>query len=109
VAEFARVDALAAGSLVATTVDQALKELAATAPRVVGLSGRGCFRGIRLAHEDGGDYSSSEVLATVAQIRHAGVIVHPGPSCVQLVPALTYPEPDLHLMLERVATVLAAA
>ncbi|MGI5427443.1 hypothetical protein [Streptomyces sp. CA-179760] len=43
-----------------------------------------------MTHPDGRALAGTDVADLVTRIRHAGAIVHPGPSGIQLVPSLTY-------------------
>ncbi|MEV0393954.1 daptide-type RiPP biosynthesis aminotransferase [Polymorphospora rubra] len=71
-------------------------------PLVTGVTGIGCFWGLRLRTPGGGELPQTEVGRVVHAIRRAGVIVHPGPAGVQLVPALTYTDADLTELLDGV-------
>jgi len=75
-------------------------------PRVLGVRGRGAFRAFRIA---GGpreeEISREEVLRLVEKVRRRGVIVHPGPSGVQVIPAAVSDAADL----DRVADALLDA
>ncbi|MFI8325815.1 daptide-type RiPP biosynthesis aminotransferase [Streptomyces sp. NPDC085529] len=90
IAEMERLDAVAAGRNVAAWLQQGLTDLVDRHPLATGATGTGCFRTLRLAHPDGTPLTGADVAALVTRIREAGAIVHPGPSGVQLVPALTY-------------------
>lgn len=54
---------------------------------VTEVTGRGCFVGLGLRHQDGGPLSGAEVLHVVSAVAEHGVLVHPGPSAVELIPA----------------------
>ena len=90
IAEMERLDAVAAGRDVAAWLHRELTDLVERHPLVTGATGTGCFRSLRLVHPAGGDLTGVDVAGLVARIREAGAIVHPGPSGIQLVPALTY-------------------
>ncbi len=75
-----------------------------TVPLVTGASGKGCLRAIRLADEDGAPLSRQEIPAVIDALREAGATVHPGPGCVQLLPALVYDMANLEDLLSPVAT-----
>ncbi|MTE21823.1 aminotransferase class III-fold pyridoxal phosphate-dependent enzyme [Streptomyces sp. TRM43335] len=106
--EMRRLDAVALGRNLAERLDRELESLVAERPEVTGTTGVGCFRAVRLAGPDGAPLPHAEVPKVVAAIREAGAIVHPGPHCVQLFPALTYTEADLAELMERVRAGLAA-
>ncbi|GAA5154632.1 MULTISPECIES: daptide-type RiPP biosynthesis aminotransferase [Amycolatopsis] len=82
--ELARLDGCAKARENSVRLDGLLDRLSAH-PLVRGHRGTGCFRAIELTGR------SAEV---VAAARAAGLIVQPGPDCVQLVPALTYTAED---------------
>lgn len=79
-----------------------LADLADRHPLVVGHTGAGCFRAARLAWPDGTPFFPHDVMRAVDVIRSAGAIVHPGPGCVQLIPALTYEDEDVDTLFDRV-------
>jgi adenosylmethionine-8-amino-7-oxononanoate aminotransferase len=103
---FGALDALARGRAVAATLDAWLAELQADAARVAGVRGAGCFRAIELRDGDGAPLPPERVEQIVDACRANGAIVHPGPSCIQLVPALTYDGSQLAALLERVREVV---
>lgn len=74
----------------------AVRERMLAHPRILGMRGRGAFRALtvsgptsasRAAFEPSADASPGEVVQLVERVRRRGVIVHPGPSAVQLIPA----------------------
>lgn len=60
-------------------------------PRVIGSSGVGSFRALRVEGAD----TSQEVLRLVEAIRLRGAIVHPAPSGIQFVPPAVFSNEDL--------------
>jgi adenosylmethionine-8-amino-7-oxononanoate aminotransferase len=74
--------------------------LAHVHPSVERITGVGCFRSLRLSTPCGQPLPQSEVGRVVAHIRAAGAIVHPGPSGVQLIPALTYEPHEVAELLD---------
>lgn len=88
---------------VAERLDETLGAMPGEVPLVNGVSGKGCLRAIRLAAEDGIPLSRAEIPDVVDAIREAGATVHPGPGCVQLLPALIYDMADLQELLSRIA------
>ncbi|RXS69403.1 aspartate aminotransferase family protein [Streptomyces sp. TM32] len=70
---------------------------------VAGVRGMGCFRAVRLSLE-GADLPHDGVLRVVSAMREVGVVVQPGPSCIQLIPALVYTGAEL----EELETLLTA-
>lgn len=81
------LDACGAAVRTSARLDAMLDRLVAH-PLVSGHRGTGCFRAITLA---GPDVPAQVMVAA----RQAGVVVQPGPDCVQLVPALTYGDGEL--------------
>ncbi|MGO4453404.1 daptide-type RiPP biosynthesis aminotransferase [Arthrobacter sp. RAF14] len=75
---------------------------------VTAVSGRGLFRGIHLRHLNGDVLSGAEVMDVVGSIFDHGVIVHPGPSSIQLLPAYIYGSSGIREMLARIDGGLAA-
>lgn len=84
IGEMARLDACSLATENSLRLESMLDRLAAH-PLVTGHRGAGCFRALTL---------SGQVSAVVAAARRAGLLVQPGPDCVQLVPALTYTSDD---------------
>ncbi len=54
---------------------------------VTGVTGRGCFLGLELCDQDGNPLSGPEVLRVVSAVAANGVLVQPGPSSIELIPA----------------------
>ena len=106
IAQLHALDALARGDAVSARLDRWLAECAAL-PGVGSARGAGCFRALELCMPDGSPAGPEEVARVVAACRAAGAIVHPGPACIQLIPALTYEEADLDALLDSVACALA--
>lgn len=119
-------DALARGRALADRLEAGLGELVARtgdspAPvAAVGLSGAGCFRSVLLADRAGdpGGAADSDrpkpvtqdtVMSVVHRAQAAGIRVHPGPSCVQVIPALTMQPCELDDALEVLSSVLGSA
>ena len=63
-------------------------------PLVAGDGGVGCFRAVRLRLH-GRELADADVVRVMDEIRTAGVVVSPGPSCIQISPALVYQKDDL--------------
>lgn len=62
---------------------------------VTELTGRGCFLGLGLRHQDETPLSGLEVLRVVSAIAENGVLVQPGPSSIGLIPAYGFTASDL--------------
>lgn len=62
---------------------------------IADITGKGCFLGLGLRHEDGIEYTGSDVLAVASAIAEEGVIVQPGPSSIELIPAYGYSSDEL--------------
>lgn len=104
-AEFERLDGVEAGRGVAVQLDAGLRQIASALPGS-SLTGRGCFRAVHFGVTAGRPVSGEVVAQMVAECLRAGVIVQPGPSCIQLVPALTYQSGDLDRVIDTVGEVL---
>lgn len=59
------------------------------------VTGRGCFLGLELHDLDGNPLSGPEVLRVVSAIADKGVVVQPGPSCIELIPAYGFTAAEL--------------
>jgi adenosylmethionine-8-amino-7-oxononanoate aminotransferase len=95
--ELDRLDALGSARKLSERLDATLADAHPLVARVAGL---GCFRSLRVSTPDGAALPQAEVPGLVHHIRNAGAIVHPGPAGIQLVPALTYGEPELAELLD---------
>lgn len=102
-AELHRCDAVASSHRLGKHLDLALAGLVETHPLVAGCTGAGCLRAVHLTGADGESMPPAEVDAVVRAIRDAGALVHPGPGCVQLVPALVYTENGLDELLDLIS------
>ncbi|WAH95607.1 daptide-type RiPP biosynthesis aminotransferase [Arthrobacter sp. MMS18-M83] len=78
-------------------------------PGVGTATGRGCMRAIKLEIADGLPLSPSGVLAVVRRIHEAGAIVQPGPSRIQLLPALVFTKENFEELHAAIAGGLSAA
>jgi hypothetical protein len=76
-------------------------------PFVSATTGKGCLRSLRLSSGDGTPLEQTKIPAVIESIRDAGATVHPGPSCIQLLPALIYSDTDLEELLNSVKVGLA--
>lgn len=83
--EMERLDACSLASANSARLDGLLDRLSRH-PLVTGYRGTGCFRALCLAPG-----ASASVMAAT---RNMGLLLQPGPDCVQLVPALTYGDSD---------------
>jgi adenosylmethionine-8-amino-7-oxononanoate aminotransferase len=81
IGEMQRLNAVELGLANSLRLDGALERLAQH-PLVTGHRGAGCFRALELV--------PGVAQQVVESARRRGLIVQPGPDCVQLVPALTY-------------------
>ncbi|MFB0619121.1 daptide-type RiPP biosynthesis aminotransferase [Streptomyces sp. AGS-58] len=91
--EMERLRALDAAAEVGRRLDALFVRLA-DHPLVAGSDGAGCFRALRLA-QHGTPLGDDAVTAVLEEIREAGALLSPGPSCVQLAPALVYDDEDM--------------
>lgn len=60
------------------------------------ITGRGCFVGLGLRNPDGSPLSGADVLGAVSAIAHHGVLVQPGPSTIELIPAYGFDAEELN-------------
>lgn len=65
---------------------------------VVEVTGVGAFRALHLRDENGLPLAASRVLDVVECTRRAGAIVHPGPSAIQLIPALVFGDAEFEAL-----------
>lgn len=86
-AEMDRLGAVRRAARLSELLDRGIEALVASHPMIEYATGRGCFRALHLKAGSGGD---AVVAAAVESIRRCGAIVHPGPGCIQLIPALVY-------------------
>ncbi|HEY0532718.1 MAG TPA: daptide-type RiPP biosynthesis aminotransferase [Actinoplanes sp.] len=91
--EMRRLDVFARGRQVGDELTRVIAGLA-DHPLVAGDGGAGCFRAVRLRLQ-GRDLADAAVVRAMDEIRTAGVVVSPGPSCIQISPALVYDRTDL--------------
>jgi adenosylmethionine-8-amino-7-oxononanoate aminotransferase len=108
IAEMQRLDAVSRSSELSARLDIELARMVGNEPLVNATTGMGCLRSLRLSYGDGTPLEQAEVPAVIAAIREAGALVHPGPSCIQLLPALIYSDADLDELLNCVKRGLAA-
>lgn len=107
ISEMERLDAVAASARLGRRLDSLFTQLEDELDIVTATTGAGCLRAVRLGDADG-PLPQEEVPAAVAAVRDAGALVHPGPSCIQLLPALIYSDDDLDALLRCVTEGLAA-
>lgn len=85
-------------------------------PRVIGATGRGAFRALRVAtavsnreapEAQPTGASAEEVVRLVERVRQKGVIVHPGPSALQLIPAAVSSGAEIEQLGDTILEVLS--
>jgi adenosylmethionine-8-amino-7-oxononanoate aminotransferase len=91
--EMRRLDVFARGRAVGDELTRVIDGLA-DHPLVAGDGGVGCFRAVRLRFQ-GRDLADAGVGRVMDECRAAGLVVSPGPSCIQLSPALIYDKNDV--------------
>lgn len=106
--ETLRMGSIQRGAAVSARLDEVLGAMIGTVPLVASISGRGCLRAICLADDMGTPLARPTISGVVEAIREEGATVHPGPGCVQLLPALVYDMADLDELLARVAAGIAS-
>lgn len=107
ISEMERLDAVAASARLGRRLDLLLTRLEDELDIVTATTGAGCLRAVRLG-DAGKPLSPEEIRTVVTAVRDAGALVHPGPSCIQLLPALIYSDDDLDALLQCVTEGLAA-
>ncbi|MDT3726762.1 daptide-type RiPP biosynthesis aminotransferase [Streptomyces sp. DSM 41972] len=106
--EMERLGAVEAGRKLGEKLTLGLRALADENPRVVAVTGMGLFQSVRVTTADDRELTAPQVARMVDAVRAAGAVVHPGPSGIQLVPALTYSEEELAELLDCVSRGLDA-
>ncbi|SPT54431.1 Putrescine aminotransferase [Actinomyces bovis] len=89
-------DVLGQAAAVAYQLDERLHEITSVVPGT-GLTGTGCFRSLTLP-----GMNAAGVRHLVERCLYGGAVVHPGPNCIQLAPALVYGREDLDRLMDRV-------
>ncbi|MDR1295404.1 MAG: aminotransferase class III-fold pyridoxal phosphate-dependent enzyme [Bifidobacteriaceae bacterium] len=105
--EYHRLKALEQAARTAQTLDDWLDGITRELPGS-SATGRGCFRSLHLRSSNGEELTGQEVMALTEMSRQAGATVYPGPSCLQLVPALTYDCAQLNRLLETVGEIVTS-
>jgi len=103
VGEFHRLDLVAKSARLSNVIDVEFKRLLDATPMVVSVSGRGCLRAIHVADTTGAPLDGEAVSDLVDAVHQAGVLLHPGPSCLLLVPSLVMEEEDMRELMTRVS------
>jgi adenosylmethionine-8-amino-7-oxononanoate aminotransferase len=100
--QFEQLGALDSGRRNAKRLEDGLRAIADRNELVSGVTGAGCFRGLHLRTRRGELFWSHHVSQVIRAIRARGALVHPGPSAIQLVPALTFSEAEITELLTAV-------
>ncbi|MGO4246460.1 daptide-type RiPP biosynthesis aminotransferase [Paenarthrobacter sp. RAF54_2] len=108
ISEMRRLDHTTLTQRVSEGVNKLIAKLQGV-PGVGESSGRSCMRGILLRAKSGSPLSPNGVLAIVRRIHQAGAIVQPGPSRIQLLPALTYTQENFEELHAAIVHGLAKA
>ncbi|MFI0819797.1 daptide-type RiPP biosynthesis aminotransferase [Streptomyces sp. NPDC021098] len=108
ISEMQRLDAVVSGRRVADRLATRINELVDQHPLVNRSTGQGCFRTLHLRGPGGHRLAPPGVAWLVDRIRDEGAIVHPGPSGIQLVPALTWTDAETDELMACVETGLNA-
>jgi adenosylmethionine-8-amino-7-oxononanoate aminotransferase len=93
--QFKELDALPKSRRNGQLLDNGLREIAEHNELVSEVTGAGCFRGLHLRLPGGQPLWSHHVTQVIEAIRIRGALVHPGPSAIQVVPALTFREQEV--------------
>lgn len=94
IAELHRIDVEATTTALAADLSSLTTRLTADG-LVTEVTGSGCFLGLVLRDRRGGALSGEEVLRVVADIADNGVLVQPGPSAIELIPAYGFDSGEL--------------
>ncbi|MEV7608198.1 daptide-type RiPP biosynthesis aminotransferase [Microbacterium sp. NPDC089320] len=94
IAELHRIDVEATATALAADLSSLTTRLTADG-LVAEVTGSGCFLGLVLRDRRGGALSGEEVLRVVADIADNGVLVQPGPSAIELIPAYGFDSGEL--------------
>lgn len=108
IGELERLDAPLLSQNLSKRLDEHLERLVEREPLVAGTTGAGCLRAVHLTDTGGEPLDQTRITDVVTSVRAAGALVHPGPGCVQLLPALIYGDADLAELMDRVTAGLAA-
>ncbi|WP_341944811.1 daptide-type RiPP biosynthesis aminotransferase [Microbacterium sp. LWH11-1.2] len=92
--ELRRIDVQSTARALATGLWEMATSLKAEG-LVAEVTGRGCFVGLGLRNPDDSLLSANEVLRVVSAIAESGVLVQPGPSSVELIPAYGFTAAEL--------------
>jgi adenosylmethionine-8-amino-7-oxononanoate aminotransferase len=103
--EYRRKDALARATRTEAALVRWLDHMTGLLPGVT-QEGAGCFRSLHLRHHDATTLDAQEIQGIVEATRIAGAVIYPGPSCIQLIPALTYEPIQLERLLDITGHVL---
>ncbi|GAB2616544.1 aspartate aminotransferase family protein [Streptomyces capparidis] len=100
VAELRRLDTPALSEKAGRRFGSELAALATEQPAIASVTGRGCMWALHLSAPGGAaPMAQAEVSELVRAVREAGAIVHPGPHCLQLIPALVYTDAEIEELL----------
>lgn len=99
-------DLVARGARAGERLAGGLAALARRAPALAHVRGRGLMLGLELHRPGGVPYRPVEVLGTIEALLDEGVIVHPGPGGIQLLPPLTISDEECDMLVDALARVL---
>ncbi|ANY09812.1 daptide-type RiPP biosynthesis aminotransferase [Pseudonocardia sp. HH130630-07] len=100
VAELRRLNTPSLSEKAGRRLGSELAALAAEQPAITSVTGRGCMWALHLSVPGGSEpMAQAEVSDLVRAVRDAGAIVHPGPHCLQLIPALVYEDAEIDELL----------
>ncbi|WP_328857181.1 aminotransferase class III-fold pyridoxal phosphate-dependent enzyme [Williamsia herbipolensis] len=102
-AEIDRLDIAGRAPTLATGIIDRVASFVADSPIAVHHKGIGAMHALAFAPH-GEPLDNARVPELVARIRDAGAVVHPGPSGVQLLPALVYSEAELDELFAAIST-----
>jgi adenosylmethionine-8-amino-7-oxononanoate aminotransferase len=104
--EAERLDAAARIRNISDGLDVLISKLLGEVPLAIAATGKGGFRGIVLRDSDGCPIDAEHITCVIDACLARGAVVQPGPSCIQLIPALVYSPPKLEQLVSVVAEAL---
>ncbi|MFE1036619.1 daptide-type RiPP biosynthesis aminotransferase [Streptomyces sp. NPDC058807] len=93
------LDALTTARRNGRLLAEGLADLVDRADLAAEATGVGCFQALHLRTPNGTVFWQPHVMQLIDAVRARGALVYPGPSCVQLFPALTWSEAEVRELL----------
>ena len=99
VAEMRRLDGLGRSAALGAELERRLSALVGRVPFVGAATGKGCLWALHLIDENRLPLDQPRTDAVATAILEAGAIIHSGPNCLQVLPALIYSNEDLDALI----------